>query len=187
MPIWDESKVTTKDKKLNDFQTPSWVVKYMVSLIPKNTKNILEPTSGQGNIIRELDGEFKIDAPEDFFLMKRKRFDCVIMNPPFSSKYANIENAPQIKNIQGMRLGYYFLTECMEMSDHVIALMPWFTVSDSDVRIRYLIGWGLKSITALPRKAFQYVRIQTCILELSKGYSGKIEFKYLGGFNKQIF
>jgi hypothetical protein len=33
------------------------------------------------------------------------------------------------------------------------------------------------SVTALPRKTFQYVRIQTVILELSKGYKKQTIFK----------
>lgn len=99
------------------------------------------------------------------------------MNPPFSSKSAYMQNAPANLNKVGMRLGYYILTECMEMSNYVIALMPWFTISDSDVRLRYLKDFGLKSLTALPRKTFQYARIQTVVIELSKGYSRQTEFK----------
>ena len=69
------------------------------------------------------------------------------------------------------------MTKCLHMSDNVIALMPWFTISDSDVRLRALKTWGLKSITALPRKTFDYARIQTVVLELQKGYIGMTEFK----------
>jgi hypothetical protein len=76
-----------------------------------------------------------------------------------------------------MRLGYHILTECMNMSDNVIALMPWFTLSDSDVRLRSLKKYGLKSITALPRKTFEYVRIQTVIIELERGYEKETLFK----------
>lgn len=65
------------------------------------------------------------------------------------------------------------------MSDHVIALVPWFTISDSDVRLRSLKRWGLKSVTALPRKTFEYVRIQTVVLELEKGFKGETIFKVL--------
>lgn len=98
------------------------------------------------------------------------------MNPPFSAKYAFLENAKEDYTKHGMRLGYQILKECMEMSDNVIALMPWFTISDSDVRLRFLKSFGMKSITALPRKTFQYARIQTCVLCLEKGYAGKTEF-----------
>lgn len=158
-----------------DFQTPIEVCKYMVSLIPSDAKWVLEPTPGLGNIVSLLN-EYEVTAPADFFQMnKHPWFDCVIMNPPFSSKYAY--GVPEHLNKTGMRLGYHILLECMQMSNHIIALMPWFTISDSDIRLRRLKKWGLKSITALPRKTFQYARIQTMILELDKGFEGETIFK----------
>jgi len=33
------------------------------------------------------------------------------------------------------------------------------------------------SITVLPRKTFNYTKIQTCVLQLQKGYYGTTEFK----------
>ncbi len=161
---------------LSDFQTPIPVVEYMVSMIPADIKTVLEPSPGVGNIVSKLN-EYEVTAPEDFFLLEKNRFYCVVMNPPFSSKSARMNNAPSEADISGMRLGYYFLTECMKMSNHVIALMPWFTISDSDVRLRYIKEFGLKSLTALPRKTFQYARIQTCIFELEKGYTGDTIFR----------
>lgn len=149
----------------------------MVSLLPKGVKRVLEPTQGIGNLKGVLDKNgYMVTAPDDYFLMQKQRFDAVVMNPPFSTKYAVMENAPEGLNKHGMRLGYYMLTECMEMADVVIALMPWFTISDSDVRLRHLKDYGLKSLTALPRKTFQYARIQTVIIELNKGYQGDTEF-----------
>lgn len=63
----------------------------------------------------------------------------------------------------------------MKKSDCVIALMPWLTIADSDVRFRALKAYdGLKSLTPLPRKTFQYARIQTCIIELERGYYQKV-------------
>lgn len=157
-----------------DFQTPIEVCKYMVSLIPENAATVLEPTPGKGNIISLL-REYDVTAPADFFIMEKRRFDCIVMNPPFSSKYAF--GVPEHLNKTGMRLGYYILRECMQMSDNLIALMPWFTISDSDIRLRALKKWGLKSVTALPRKTFQYARIQTVILELEKGFENETAFK----------
>lgn len=166
-----------------DFQTPANIADYMASLVPAGVKTILEPTPGLGNIVNALewynllgDTAYNITAPEDFFLHTPQRYDCVVMNPPFSAKYAVLDNAKEDYSKHGMRLGYKILTECMEMSDTVIALMPWFTISDSDVRLRFLKDFGLKSITALPRKTFQYARIQTCVLNLSKGFTGSTEF-----------
>lgn len=163
----------------------------MASLIPdlsstlQGPMKLLEPTPGAGNLVNAIEARFQsindinyeITAPKDFFLLPKQRFDCIVMNPPFSSKSAFMENAPSGKNKYGMRLGYFILTECMEMSDHIIALMPWFTISDSDVRLRYLKDFGLKSLTTLPRKTFQYARIQTVVIELHKGYNSATEFK----------
>ncbi len=178
-PLWDNKGNEVKTDYTTDFQTPIEVCKYMVSLVPVGSVTVLEPSPGVGNMVRELKaGNFSITHPRDFFLMdKRCRFDCVVMNPPFSTKYALMENAPADFQHTGMRLGYYFLTECMKMSDNVIALMPWFTISDSDVRLRRLKDYGLRSITALPRRTFRFARIQTCVLELERGFSGTTEFK----------
>lgn len=175
-PVWRSPNSETKDYRA-EFQTPPDVCKYMASLIPAGSVTVLEPSPGIGNIVRELDG-YRVTASPDFFLLdKSQRFDCVIMNPPFSTKYALMENAPADFQHKGMRLGYYFLTECMKMSDRIIALMPWFTISDSDIRLRAIKDFGLKSITALPRRTFQYARIQTCVLEMEFRYRGVTEFK----------
>lgn len=143
----------------------------------------MEPTPGLGNIVDALQRvnaptpHYHITAPKDFFLLTDERFDCVVMNPPFSSKFAFLENAPEGINHNGMKMGYYILNQCLGKSDNVIALMPWFTISDSDVRLRSLKRYGLKSITALPRKTFEYARIQTVVLELVKGWDQETIFK----------
>lgn len=168
------------------FQTPPEVCRYMVSLIPEGTKTVLEPTPGQGNIVRELKREgYQITAPEDFFLLQENAFDCIVMNPPFSTKSANMVNAPLNEDLKGLKVGYYFLTECMKLSDRIIALMPIWTITDSDVRMRNLLKYGLKSITLLPRRTFQYARVQTLVLELIKGYQGETSFSYFDRLEKQ--
>lgn len=162
---------------VTDYQTPPEVCRYMVSLIPNDITTVLEPTPGIGNIVSCL-GAYQVTAPEDYFLMDRAlRFDQVIMNPPFSVKSANITNAPANFCKEGMRFGYRMLLDCMMKSDNVIALMPWFTLSDSDVRLRYLKNFGLISVTALPRKTFEYARIQTVVLQLQRGYDGRTGFE----------
>lgn len=164
---------------IDKYQTPAEVVRYMVNMLPADAIDILEPTPGNGNIVSEL---LKIDknvyAPEDYFLLDKKlKFHAIVMNPPFSSKSLFIENAPEeYKNISGMKVGYNILFECMQKSNRVIALMPWFTISDSDVRMRAIKKYGLKSITVLPRKTFDYARIQTCVLELVKGWNTETIF-----------
>lgn len=162
-----------------NFQTPVPICELMAGMVPAWAKTVFEPTPGLGNLSSSLrGGGFSVVEAHDFFLIdKTIRYDAVVMNPPFSSKSAYMENAPAAFEEKGMRLGYYILKECMELSDNVIALMPWFTISDSDVRMRYLKHYGMKSLTALPRKTFQYARIQTVILELERGYTGQTIFK----------
>lgn len=162
-----------------NFQTPTAVCDYMANMVPEHCTTILEPTPGLGNLVRALEykNKYQITAADDFFLLDPKqKFDCIVMNPPFSSKSAYMEHAPDNSEVIGMKLGYYILKQCMQMSDHVIALMPWYTISDSDVRMRYLRDFGIKSLTPLPRKTFQYARIQTVVIELQKGYQGETLF-----------
>ncbi len=138
----------------------------------------MEPTPGEGNIVGLL-GDYEVTAPKDFFLLdKNLRFDCIVMNPPFSRKYTNLENAPaSYQNHKDMRIGYQILKDCMQMSDNIIALMPWFTLIDSDVRQKQLKNFGIKSVTCLPRRTFEYIRVQTCVIELVKGWSEPTIFK----------
>ncbi len=163
-----------------NFQTPISVCNYMVDMIPENSVKILEPTPGLGNIVNTLKAKnrYQIVTADDFFLLnKTDRYDCIVMNPPFSSKSAFIKNVPEGVDVTGMKLGYYILTECMKMSNNIIALMPWLTIADSDVRLRYLKNFGIKSLTTLPRKTFQYARIQTVIIELENGYQEETIFR----------
>lgn len=172
-----EVKTITID---TNYQTPEAVCQYMVDMVPTKAVKILEPTPGLGNIVKALEAKnrFHIIAANDFFLLdKNEKYDCIVMNPPFSSKSAFIDNAPINAETKGMKLGYHILQECMKMSSNVIALMPWYTISDSDVRMRYLKDFGIKSLTALPRKTFQYARIQTVIIELEKGYQFETVFR----------
>jgi len=162
-----------------NFQTPPNICDYMVGMVPESSEIIFEPTPGLGNIVKALEAKdrYQIVAADDFFLFDRlKKFDCIVMNPPFSSKSAVIDNAPVGSEVLGMKLGYYILKQCMEMSNNVIALMPWYTISDSDVRMRHLRDFGIKSLTPLPRKTFQYARIQTVVIELEKGFKGNTAF-----------
>lgn len=161
----------------DEFQTPPEVAKYMVSLIPVAAKTILEPTPGNGQIVRELAG-YLVTAPSDFFMLdKAAKFDAVVMNPPFSRKYTNMDNAPIDYTQKGMKVGYQILKDCLQKSNHIIALLPWFTLLDSDVRFRQIKDFGLKSITSLPRKTFKYARIQTAVYELERGYLGDTTLK----------
>ena len=150
-----------------DFQTPEWICKYMVSLLPVRVNTVLEPTPGIGNIVKELkENWYEVTAPDDFYNVTG-RFDAIVMNPPFTP----------------MKTGYDFLYKCMDMSNNIIALMPWLTLINSQKRTADLKRFGLKTVTHLPRSVFPGSRVQCCILELNAGYKGNIEFKILVNVN----
>jgi type I restriction-modification system DNA methylase subunit len=165
----------------NNFQTPPAIAEYMAQLLLyKNIRTVLEPTPGAGALVRAATSlGFKVTAPKDFFLLRPRRYDGIIMNPPFSTPYANISNAGMDFTKRGLRVGYHILAECMKRSDNIVALMPWFTISDSDVRLRALQAFGLVSLTSLPRSTFAYTRIQTVVIELQAGYNKPTIFKIL--------
>lgn len=170
---WQPAKSVTDPA--SEFQTPIPVCRYMVSLLPEGLQTILEPTKGRGNIVSVLEKKYTVTAPDDFFSMQKTRFDGIVMNPPFSDKSAFGLPADFTKS--GMAVGYHILNACLQMSDNIIALMPWFTISDSDVRLRGFYSFGLISVTVLPRKTFNYARIQTVVLQFKKGHIGSTEFK----------
>lgn len=160
-----------------DFQTPLPVAKYMQSLIPIGTKTLLEPTPGIGNLIYGLNGKYEITAAIDFFRLEREKYDCVIMNPPFTSNEAILDRAPrEVKKLTGSKIGTWFLYEMLTWSDNVIALMPWYTVINSEKRTQKLIDFGLISIANLSRRWFN-TRVQPCVLQLKKGWNKQTVFK----------
>jgi hypothetical protein len=144
-----------------DFQTPKVICKYMVSLLEKQEYDIiLEPTPGEGNLANAAWEKGTVMSPHDFFELKYQRFDAVVMNPPFTP----------------MALGYKILFSCLDMSDEIVALMPWLTLINSQKRADKLFAFGLKSVTHLPRTVFPGSRVQCCVLHLLKGYSKETVF-----------
>jgi hypothetical protein len=141
-----------------NFQTPEWVCKEMVKLIPQGAKTVLEPTPGNGQLVNAL-CEYIVTAPEDFWTVVGW-YDAVVMNPPFSP----------------MAMGYQILYRCMEMTNTIIAIMPWLTLINSEKRTKDITAWGLKSVTHLPRRVFQGARVQCCILNMRKGHNGRTDF-----------
>ena len=83
------------------------------------------------------------------------------MNPPFTP----------------MQLGYDILYEVMNLSDNIVALMPWLTLINSEKRTKLLMEFGMKSVTHLPRSIFKGARVQTCIINLKKGFRGDTIFR----------
>lgn len=128
---------------MQHFQTRKDIAEYMVNLIPKGVQTVFEPTPGDGNIVKLLKKKYTLIYPKDYFNIIMSNVDCVIMNPPFTP----------------MSLGYKILFECMSKSKSVIALMPWLTIINSERRTDAIFDYGLKSITHLPRSAFQGSRV----------------------------
>jgi len=176
MQLFDTAPVTIKngwEKHAHEFQTRSDIALFMAKLVPARTIRLLEPTPGMGQLVNAAKARrphLKITAPADFFQMQPQRFDCILMNPPFTWKYANIKHMPADYLHKNCPFGYRILFQCMEYSDNIIALLPTFTLTDSDTRTRELVKFGLKSITQLPRNAFGYTRVQTSVFELRKGW-----------------
>lgn len=142
---------------IKDFQTPSSICDYMASFLPNNAGTILEPTKGAGNLVKSIALKGTVVTPYDFFQMEKDRFDWVVMNPPFTP----------------MAVGYKILYECMGMTDNLVALMPWLTIINGEKRTKDLFAYGLVSVTHLPRTIFKGSRVQTCILNMRRGFSGE--------------
>jgi hypothetical protein len=147
----------------DNFQTPENVCEYMASFLTGNKGLILEPTAGKGKLVNALKKYGEVIAPTDFYKMEERLFEWVVMNPLFSP----------------MKEGYNILYKCMNMSDNIIALMPYLAIINGEKRTKDIIDFGLKSITHLPRSTFNGSRVQTCILEMKRGYSGDTIFKML--------
>jgi hypothetical protein len=128
----------------------------MARLVPEHCRTVLEPTPGTGNLVRAL-ADYEVTAPlGDFWLEidPSQRFDAVVMNPPFG------------------KAGWNILLRCLALSDHIIVLQPWTVLINSERRTKFLNEYGLVSVTHLPRRVFPGVRVQTCVLEMCRGYSG---------------
>lgn len=164
-----------KIDKIN-FQTPRPVCKYMASFIKpadSGLVSVLEPTPGAGNLLAEImaikgvapyytEGDFwKMDHYSGL-LQKERKYDYVVMNPPFTP----------------MAEAFVFLEACMKLSDNIICLLPWFILINSDRRFEAIKNFGLVSVTHLPRKTFPSCRIQCVVLELKRDYTGPMELKY---------
>lgn len=160
------------DRNTIDFQTHPEIAEYMAAMVNYSPDSLyLEPTSGKGNIVKALDQRgVHAEAPNNFWELLRYRagrdhlpkYHYTIMNPPFTP----------------MTEGYEYLDKVMGISENIIALMPWLTMINSDKRTKAIMGYGLKSITHLPRNAFKGSRVQCCILEMIGGHKGPIDFKY---------
>jgi len=183
MPILYKYKKEIEKKELdyeNDIQTPIWLVKEMVKMIPRGTKTVLDPTPGNGNIVKECKlSKFKIESVEDIFKIRNGfRVDCVVMNPPFSKKnlFMKTYNS-KVDSLKESHVGYYILEVCMGISDNIICIMPWYYIINSVKRTEKLKKYGLLKIVNLPRKTFKAIRVQTCLVVLVRGYKSHTIFE----------
>ena len=150
--------------KNHNYQTPDHVCKYMVGLIPIGCKKILEPTPGEGNLVKALmDAGYGVKFPaDDYWEMQVRpdhKIDCIVANPPFTPA----------------TYGYKFLENFMDICDKIIILMPWPTITNSDSRTQKIIEFGLTSVTHLPRRTFYGIRQNLCILKLEKNPDLKLD------------
>lgn len=175
--IWQKDAPEYDPGKAYDFQTPVPVCRYMVSLLPEGITTVCEPTPGRGNLVGILlQAGYSVTAPPNFWDVIDQRYDAVVCNLPFSKN--TFRDLPdKFKALKSMEVFYKAMGYVLAMSDNVIALVPWFMLIDSDKRMKSLFRYGMISVTCLPRSTFPNIRVQTCVLQLQKGYTGPSLFK----------
>lgn len=164
-----------------NYQTPPKVAEFMASIAsrtvahpydPKHniySPTALEPTPGLGHLVGALnDIGFTVYGPGNgcFWeswanLSYPGKYDVVVMNPPFTP----------VKEMER------FVLRAMELSDNVIALLPWTYIVNSERRLKVFQDYGLKGVISLPRKTFPGCRVQSMIAVLEKGYKENTYFK----------
>jgi type I restriction-modification system DNA methylase subunit len=124
--------MTNKSNKLTnytfstEFQTPEWCCDLMSSMIPDNVIKVLEPTPGLGNLVTAIKNRgFEVESPLNFEDVSGK-FDAIVMNPPFTP----------------MKRGYEILYKAMNMTNNIIALMPWLSIINSEKRTKIIMEYG---------------------------------------------
>ena len=139
--------------------TPTELAKYIVNYF-KPTGKLLEPCSGNGSFLKEMDGSdwCEIDKGKDFFEYK-KTADWSITNPPFSiiRKFLIHHYQLKIKNI-------VFLCP----TNHIIGLK-------ARLRDMHQYGYGIKEIVFIDTpKEFPQSGFQWSVNHIKRGYKGAI-------------
>lgn len=149
----------------NHFQTPLWVCDIMIKQITNPPNSILEPTAGNGNLVKTLKEKFPnteiIAEYHDIHNLAPIKVDYVVANPPFS---------PMLK-------GYEMLELFFKFSKNIIIILPWLSLINSVKRTNWFRLMGLYKVIHLPRSAFVGSRVQTCILVFKDNYHGMIELE----------
>jgi hypothetical protein len=151
------------------FQTPDWVTHKMCDLLNFKPEIILEPTPGEGFMVKILQSRFpqsNVLYPQDYWKYRKYgpyfRPEVIIANPPFSP----------------MKKGYDFLFDFMELTDRIISIMPWYSIIQSVKRTQKILNFGLKRVIHLPRSVFRGSRVNCCVLDLHFGYHGPVALEF---------
>ncbi len=163
------------------FQTPDYVADYMVSLIDKEPKLVLEPSIGIGNLAKALWKKYpnckvigydiaetplkddRLTFYQQDFLKAEIDFkpDLILSNPPFTP----------------MTVGYNFFDKLVRIQSRGIYLLPYLFLINSTGRPKqYSSQIDLKKVINLPRNIFNNSRIQSCLLDVYSGKTNKTEY-----------
>ncbi|WMW24351.1 hypothetical protein RE474_09640 [Methanolobus sediminis] len=139
----------------------------MVNEMSGYPEKILEPTSGEGNLVQAIKNRYpasNVIAPSDYYQLPWDEYDYIVSNPPFTP----------------MTTGYRLLDGFFNRSSNIIILLPWLALINSEKRYQKYLSEGLKKVIHLPRRAFPRSRVQCCVLVFERGYRGdvKLEFAY---------
>ena len=161
----------------------------MVDLIDKEPKLVLEPSIGQGNLVKALWRKFPntkviaydiMDSPlkDDRLIFYKQDFlsanidytpDLILSNPPFTP----------------MTLSYQFFNKCIKIQKRGIYILPYLFLINSTNRPKiYSKNINIKNIIHLPRSIFKNSRIQCCILNI---YEGTTNISYYKWYEEKFY
>lgn len=172
-----------------EFQTPMYVADYMVELINYKPNLVLEPSIGQGNLVKALWKKYPeckvigYDIEETPLIDERLTFikqdflkadidfkpDLILSNPPFSP----------------MCLSYNFFDKLVKIQKRGVYILPYLFLINSNSRPhKYSEEIDIKNIINLPRTVFKNSRIQSCILDV---YDGKTLLTNYMWYNEKFY
>lgn len=155
----------------------------MVNLIKEEPKLVLEPSIGEGNLVKALWQKYpntKVIAydieetplKDDRLIFIKQDFleakidykpDLILSNPPFTP----------------MTIGYDFFDKLVNIQQRGIYILPYLFLINSNSRPKkYSKTIQIKNIINLPRSVFKNSRIQTCILDTYEGSTDVINYKW---------
>ena len=160
-----------------------YVAEKMVGLIDFEPKLVLEPSIGDGNLVKALWDRFPeckvigYDIEETILKDDRLTFikqdfltaeinidvDLILSNPPFTP----------------MTMAYKFFDKCVNIQKRGIYLIPYlFLINSSGRPKKYSQEFDLKNVINLPRSVFKNSRIQSCILDTYEGKTNTTNYTW---------